>query len=507
MKSSLKNSRLRLRLVGLIALGCWSSELLAQESVSLLDGKLKFSLPEQFVLDKTPPAGQEIAKFSATEGGAWGAVTRGTHGLKPEGLARYRDQKVAEFSKGLPGITWLKKDIVKMRGREWADLRFAAIPAGVKDYRDGIVYTRFFSTSYNGQLLEINFTSNLERSREVKEQIDQIIQSVRLDEAASPVAQNTAPPGNPRAIRASEPPEAVLETALRQMNKGLWEVEATITTTKKARVHGMIKGRDFDLAMEPDADGTPIRQIAINDKAWGSYDHGNTWKAVDSEDRLIFSWVHSPVRSGGNLPAFEAVGSESQGNETWLHLRLKVSEKLESEKQRPHYWLALDADGHPLGVRHYEGNLAQGEHVIYCVVDYRPAGKGAAIKPPAASAPRSAERPAPIDETLGFFDIERQKLALAGKIVRVEITGKIISADPLGKEQVRAMVKDTAEHYGLVEFPRAGLEKLGISASYSGKPVALYLLITPQGAKPAAKATAVGSRFTRGRDGKGTYEW
>jgi len=210
----------------------------------------------------------------------------------------------------------LKKEIVKVRGRAWADLRFAAIPAGVKDYRDGIVYTRFFSTSYNGQLLEINFTSNLERSREIKEQIDGIIESVILDEAAS-----------------------------------------------------------------------------------------------------------------------------------------------------------------------------------------------SAIKPPATSAPHSTELPPPIDETLGFFDIERQKFALAGKIVRVEITGKAISADPLGGKLVRVMVKDTAEHYGLVEFPRAGLEKLGISASYAGKPVALYLLITPQGAKPTAKATAVGSRFTHGSDGTGTYEW
>lgn len=316
MKSFFKNSRLRSWVVWFVALGCWTGNLPAQETVSLLDGKLKLSLPKQFVSDKQPPTGQEIAKFSATKGGAWGAVTRGTRGLKPEGLARYRDQKVDEFSKGLPGITWLKKEIVKVRGREWADLRFAAIPAGVKDYRDGIVYTRFFSTSYKGQLLEINFTSNLERSREIKEQIDGIIESVILDEAAS---------------------------------------------------------------------------------------------------------------SG--------------------------------------------------------------------------------IKPPATSAPHSTELPAPIDETLDFFDIERQKFALAGKIVRVEITGKAISADPLGGKLVRVMVKDTAEHYGLVEFPRAGLEKLGISASYAGKPVALYLLITPQGAKPTAKATAVGSRFTHGSDGTGSYEW
>lgn len=64
------------------------------------------------------------------------------------------------------------------------------------------------------------------------------------------------------------------------------------------------------------------------------------------------------------------------------------------------------------------------------------------------------------------------------------------------------MVKDTGGRYGQVEFPRAGLEKLGLSKGYSGKPVSLYLLITPQGKEPAAKSAAVGSKFTRCADGK-----
>ena len=110
-------------------------------------------------------------------------------------------------------------------------------------------------------------------------------------------------------------------------------------------------------------------------------------------------------------------------------------------------------------------------------------------------------------KTFGFFDIEAQKFELAGKVVRVEITGKTLAADPLGGDAMRVMVKDTTDRSGLVEFPRAGLEKLGMRASYSGKPVSLYLLITPQGKEPAAKSTAVGSKFTRLRDGEVKYEW
>jgi len=315
------------------------------------------------------------------------------------------------------------------------------------------------------------------------------------------------PPGNPAAAPASDAPEAMLSAALRRMETGVWAVEGAVTSKKKARVHGLISGRNFDLSMEPEADGTPIRQIAIKDKSWASYDGGKTWKKMSADDRPVYLWVQSPIM-GGVLPPFEAVGRETHGTESWLHVRLKVSEKLDSEKERPHYWLALDAEGDANGVRRYEGNLAQGEQVIFCEIDYRPAGKDVAIKPPVALATRAAGPPPPIEgKTLGFFDIEAQKFDLAGKVVRVEITGKTLSADPIGGDLVRVMVKDITDRYGFVEFPRAGLKKLGIGASYSGKPVSIYLLIMPQGKEPAAKATAVGSKFIRDADGEGTYQW
>ena len=173
--------------------------------------------------------------------------------------------------------------------------------------------------------------------------------------------------------------------------------------------------------------------------------------------RGTYDWVHGPIDSEGVLAPFESVG---------------------------------------------------GEQVIFCEVDYRPVDNGAVIKPPMASAKTAAGPPPPIEgKTLGFFDIEAQKFELTGKVVRVEITGKILGSEPIGGDIVRAMVKDTAERYGQVEFPRAGLEKLGLSKSYAGKPVSLYLLITPQGKEPAAKCTAVGSKFTRSADGGGKYEW
>ena len=51
-----------------------------------------------------------------------------------------------------------------------------------KDYRNSPVYTRFLTTSYKGQLLEITFTTNLTTEPELKEEIDHIMDSVRLED-------------------------------------------------------------------------------------------------------------------------------------------------------------------------------------------------------------------------------------------------------------------------------------------------------------------------------------
>ena len=53
---------------------------------------------------------------------------------------------------------------------------------GKKDYSHNPVYTRNLSTSYKGQLLEINFTSNLNTDPKLKQEIDHIMDSVHLEE-------------------------------------------------------------------------------------------------------------------------------------------------------------------------------------------------------------------------------------------------------------------------------------------------------------------------------------
>ena len=158
-----------------------------EASVRLLDGKLQIDVPPDFVREPNDPKEPKtLAKFSR-EDGAWGEVLRGTHGLTPDQLDGYLKTRVAEYSKGfnwLPKdahLQWLRKDIVVIDGRKWADWRYVPVK-GKNDYRNSPVYTRFLTTSYKGQLLEINFTSNLNTAPELKEEIDRIMESVHLEE-------------------------------------------------------------------------------------------------------------------------------------------------------------------------------------------------------------------------------------------------------------------------------------------------------------------------------------
>jgi hypothetical protein len=159
----------------------------ADDSIRLLDGKLQIDVPPDFAREPNDPKEPKtLAKFSRKDG-AWGEVLRGTHGLTPDQLDGYLKTRVAEYSKGfnwLPKdahLQWLRKDIVVIDGRKWADWRYVPVK-GKNDYRNSPVYTRFLTTSYKGQLLEINFTSNLNTAPELKEEIDRIMESVHLEE-------------------------------------------------------------------------------------------------------------------------------------------------------------------------------------------------------------------------------------------------------------------------------------------------------------------------------------
>jgi hypothetical protein len=156
--------------------------------VSLLDGKFRIDIPPDFKREADDPKEPKtLAKF-AREDGAWGSVLRGTHGLTPDQLDGYIKMRVGEYSKGfkwLPKdahLQWLHKEIVTINGWKWADWSFVPMLKGKKDYRNSPVYSRNLTTSYKGQLLEINFTTNLTTDPALKDEIDKIMASVRLEQ-------------------------------------------------------------------------------------------------------------------------------------------------------------------------------------------------------------------------------------------------------------------------------------------------------------------------------------
>ncbi len=308
---------------------------------------------------------------------------------------------------------------------------------------------------------------------------------------------------------------------MKKMTTDVWSVNDTVTSKKTIKLHGLLSGEDFDLTMEPGVKANvPMREIVIKDKAWVCSD-GETWHAGSADDRLIYNWTHVPIMAGRQLPAFEKIGAEQRNGQTWLHVRLKVPEKKVNPRELPQDRLVLDSQGQAQYIGHTEMPMfSQARNdVLYCSFDYAPATEK--IAPPPLGAPVD-------DKAYGFNDVEQHKFDWKDKIVRIEVTPKILESKQIGEDTYRAFLKDTAtpNHYGIVEFPHDALVKLGflkkiVSGAHAwedlekmgalgrteGEPVSFYVQVIPVGEKPAARAVAVGAKLIHDADGSVSYTW
>jgi len=315
--------------------------------------------------------------------------------------------------------------------------------------------------------------------------------------------------------------DPLVNAAMKNMETGVWSVNGTVTAKKPIKLQGLLSGEDFDLTTEPGIrPNTPLREIIIKNKAWICSD-GETWHATGPNDRLIYNWAHVPIMADRKLPPFEKVGSEQRNGQTLLHVRLKVPEKNINPKELPQYWLVLDSQGQAQYVGHTEMPMFSQarKEVMYCSFDYAPAKEK--IAPPPLGAPVD-------DKAYGFNDIEQHKFDWKGRVVRLEVTPKILESKQIGEDTYRGFFKDTAtpNHYGIVEFPHDALvklgflkrivegahatedlEKMGALGRTEGEPVSFYVEVIPIGEKPAARALAVGARLVRDPDGSVSYTW
>jgi tetratricopeptide (TPR) repeat protein len=230
-----------------------------------------------------------------------------------------------------------------------------------------------------------------------------------------------------------------------------------------------------------------------------------------------------PIMAGGGISQmpFEKVGTEQRDGQSWLHVRLKVPEKNIKPKELPQYWLVLDSQGQAQYIGHTEMPMFSQarKEVMYCSFDYGPAKEQ--IKPPPLGPPVD-------DKAYGFNDIEQHKFDWKNKIIRLEVTPKILESKEIAEDTYRGFFKDTAtpNHYGVVEFPHDALVKLGflnkiVSGAHAsedlekmgalgrteGEPVSFYVEVIPIGEKPAARAVAVGAKLIRDADGSVSYTW
>jgi tetratricopeptide (TPR) repeat protein len=192
----------------------------------------------------------------------------------------------------------------------------------------------------------------------------------------------------------------LLAEALRLMETGTWEVDATISCGKKMRVHGLLAGNDSDLNLEPE-DRNAVRQIAIKDQVWASFDGSKTWKPQSASEqapfRRVFAFVHNPLRSETASPALQVVKQETHDGDTWMQLRPKKSDKKKPEPQQTEYWIAISQDLKRNGVRRYEGPVTEPGHEkepLHCVATYQPANNKT-IQAPASAAAFPEETSAP----------------------------------------------------------------------------------------------------------------
>ena len=315
--------------------------------------------------------------------------------------------------------------------------------------------------------------------------------------------------------------DSLIDAAMKNMETGAWSVNGTVKSTKTIKIQGLFSGDDFDLTSEPGVrPDTPLREIMIRNKVWICSD-GETWHAGQPNDRLIFTWTRVPIMADRKLPSFEKVDSEQRDGQTWVHVRLKVPEKNINPKELPQYWLVLDAHGQAPYIAHSEMPMFSQvrKEVMYSSFDYAPAKEK--ITPPPLGPPID-------DKAYGFNDIEQHKFDWKNKIVRLEVTPRILESRQIGEDTYRGFFKDTAtpNHYGIVEFPHDALvklgflkkvvsdahvsedlEKMGALGRTEGEPVSFYVQVVPIGEKPAARTVAVGAKLVRDPDGSVSYTW
>jgi len=151
------------------------------ETFKLDDGKISFAAPQGF-----KPLSQALIRLKYPRArppryviGNKNAATTIAYDLKPRPLPKNRlqDMKVAMtriLPRLVPGLTWLKRDIITLSGQKWLLLELTSTAI------DTDIYNIMLFTSYKGRMLAFNFNSTKKEFPKYDAALRRSIKSIRI---------------------------------------------------------------------------------------------------------------------------------------------------------------------------------------------------------------------------------------------------------------------------------------------------------------------------------------
>ena len=145
---------------------------------------------------------------------------------------------------------------------------------------------------------------------------------------------------------------------------------------------------------------------------------------------------------------------------------------------------------------------------LFCSTASLLVGSSPAISAEKKEQPTQPDLPPPQDGKIYTLDgLDKAKIDLDGKIVKVRISPSIFKPEQVTKEEYRVTVQDDAKAgngFATIYFPKEGLQKMSLlTESKAKKPptMTFYILVSPD------KFVAVGRSTARDIKGKLTYYW
>jgi hypothetical protein len=155
------------------------------EKVSLFGGRVFFSPPaglvkmtEELAAKKYPEVAAPSVAFSNAKGTVSViAVFAEERNLSPEQLPEFKEFFTSALEKAVPGIRWLRKELVEIDGRSWIHLEYISRRAGSRD-----VHNDAYITSLDNRMFLFNFNSAVEEYEKSKEALQRSKATIAVKE-------------------------------------------------------------------------------------------------------------------------------------------------------------------------------------------------------------------------------------------------------------------------------------------------------------------------------------